>query len=490
MNIVAIITPEQWNVFYCMISRLSKDALDKIAIHVKENKYISNYSDYPQSVRKESNRKWAAVNELSPYAGLSSKNDYQFADFSSMLSVHNSDGKIRVANLDGYDNCSQFLRENTNLLSLIWYKETTDDIEIALCLLLGNIINRYIALTGKYDYEERVFKKIYTSITNVYFLETLEFDICVPILFVEFENDNITISDSVFITKMTEDFIRSKHFIGNYDAMFEKLVLDCATHMIVIKGYTLNNNEFKSEEVFGNWHAYPMDIIDSVFASVRAITGLPTGYAQIITLPTNDWVPRHCKGNLIGLTGAKAREYPDFFLEHFWLQPRNSVTLGCSKKIVSLASALLKSNQNAFKLACDRLNRSMLRNCEEDTILDAIIGLELLLSDNDKGELTYKISSRMATISTFHLDCPYTPIEVQQSVSKIYRYRSDIVHSRKSRPATKLIKINQGEEIAPVALAIKYLSMAIEILAANPELLTSKKIDEFMMKKLQQSDCK
>ncbi len=382
------------------------------------------------------------------------------------------------------------MKENAKVLSLIWYKETTDAIEIALCLLLGNIISRYIALTEKYDYEEQIFKDIYTSVTNTYFLETLEFDICVPVLFVGFDSDNIPINDNIFITRMTDDFIRSKHFVGNYDAHFEKLVLDCATHMLVIKGYSLKNCECKSEELFGKWRAYPIDTIDSVFASVRAITGLPTGYAQVISLPTNDWIPRYCKGNLIGLTGAKAKEYPDFFLEHFWLQPRNSITSENSKKIVSLAAVLQINNQNAFKLACSRLNRSMLRNCEEDTILDAIIGLELLLSDNDKGELTYKISSRMATISTLHSDCTYTPLEIQQSVSIIYRYRSDIVHSRKSRPATKSIKINQGEEIEPVTLAIKYLSMAIEILAANPDLLTSKKIDELMMKRLRESDLK
>ncbi len=485
-----IITKEQWDNFYLLIGNMSKEVLTKIASHVAATKYVSTYSSYPQSVSNESFGGWTTVNELSPYAGFSfGERSYEFSDFSSLCSIQRTDDKICVLDLDGYAACAQFLSENTKLLSLIWYRETTDNIGIALCLLIGNIINRYIALTGQYNYEEQLFKDIYISVTNAYFLETLEFDICVPVLFVGFSNDNISINDNIFITKMTDDFIKSKHFVGNYDAHFEKLVLDCATHMIVIKGYSLQNNEFKSEEVFGNWRAYPIDIIDFVFASIRATTGMLTGYAQIIVRPTNNWIPRHCKGNLIGLTGAKAKEYPDSFLEYFWLQPRNSVTTEVGVKIGSLTSALLGNSQNAFKLACNRLNRSMLRNCEEDTILDAIIGLELLLSDNDKGELTYKISSRMATLSTLQSDCPYTPIEVQQSVSQIYRYRSDIVHSRKPRPSTKLIRINQGEEIAPVALAIRYLSMAIEILAANPEFLTTKKIDELMMEKLQQPNC-
>ncbi|MDD3231087.1 MAG: HEPN domain-containing protein [Oscillospiraceae bacterium] len=481
------ITANQWDGFYVLMSTLAKEILAKVSIYIAENKYITTYSRFPQSVSKNQYGGWSTVNELSPYEGLSlGKRNYKFADFSSLISIHETEDKIRIANLDGYDGCAQFLRENTKLLSLLWYKEATDDIEIALCLLLGDILNRYIPLTGSCDYQEQTFKEVYTNVTNKYFLETLEFDICVPILFLGFESDNLLISDNISLTKMTEDFIRSKHFIGGYDAHFEKLVLDCATHMIIIKGYSMKNSDFKSDHILGNWRAYPIDIIDCIFTSIRTITGLPTGYAQIISVPTNNWRPRHCEGNLTGLTGSKAKSYPDSFLEYYWLQPQNSVNIESTKKIASLAFALLNNSQNEFKLACSRLNSSMLRNREEDTILDAIIGLELLLSDNDKGELTYKISSRMATISTLHSEYPYTPIEIQQSVSQIYRYRSDIVHSRKSRPATKYIKVNQGEEIAPVNLAIKYLSLAIEILAANPEFLSSKKIDELMMKKLQQ----
>jgi len=483
-----LIVSKDWDEFYCIISRLAKDALSRISAYVNTHKYISNYLQYPIELRNEGLIKWRTVSELSPFQGeLSNEKNYKTVNFSSLISLKENNEEICVSDLEGYEDCLQFLATNTNFLSLIWYPKATNRMELALSLLLGDIINRYISLRNNFEYEERHFKEIYKEVTNVYFQEKLEFDICVPILFIEFESENITISDNVFINKMSEEFIKSKHFVGNYDAYLEKLVLDCATHMLVIKGYYLEKSEFDSEKILENQKVYPTDVISSVFASIRSITGLPTGYAQIISYPKNNWIPKYSKGDLLGLAGARAREYPDSFLSHYWLEPRKFIDKKDEKKIADIAAVILSNrNQNALKLACDRLNRSTLRNDEEDSILDAIIGLELLLSDNDKGELTYKISSRMATISTLCSDCHYTPIEVQRSVSQIYRYRSDIVHSRKPREATKQIRVKQDEEIAPVALAIKYLRMAIGVLAFSPEFLTSKKIDELMMKKLQQ----
>lgn len=479
---MSTIPSDQWNDLYFLLSRIAKEILAKVSLHVSSGNYVSNYSSYPVSIGPSITRDWSTVSELSPYASLtSSERNYKFADYSSLLTIHDIDGKIRISELQGYQECVEFLISNIEIYSRLWYNEKTDYIELMICILLGKIINRYIVTTGKYDYDESVFKDVYTSITNTYLLDILEFNLCVPILFVKFDCDDIRINDNVSIVKMTNEFILSKHFIGNYDALFEKVVVDCATHMLVLKGYSYQNINGRSEENLSNAQVYPRDIIDSVFASIRVVTDSPTGYAQFIALPTNNWVASCCKGELIGLTGAKSKEYPSFFLDHFWLKPCVSISSDNCEKIASLASELISINQNAFKLACNRLNKSLLRQSDEDTILDAIIGLELLLSDNDKGELTYKISSRMATISTLHSECPYSPLVIQQSVSQIYRYRSDIVHSRKSRPATKSIQLSPEKMIDPVVLSIEFLKMAIKILVANPKYLDSKKIDELMM---------
>ena len=48
-----IITQKQWDNLYALLSHLAIDTLAKISTYITENKYISNYSDYPLSVRKE-----------------------------------------------------------------------------------------------------------------------------------------------------------------------------------------------------------------------------------------------------------------------------------------------------------------------------------------------------------------------------------------------------------------------------------------------------
>lgn len=42
--------------------------------------------------------------------------------------------------------------------------------------------------------------------------------------------------------------------------------------------------------------------------------------------------------------------------------------------------------------------RSLLRDNSEDAFLDILIGIEILLNDNEKSEVTYKLSIRVAYI--------------------------------------------------------------------------------------------
>ena len=414
------------------------------------------------------------------------QSDYEYRDYSSVITLHKNEDKILIDEVCGFSELLDFIISNETISKRLWYEGNIekDRNRIALFLIIGDIVDRYISIYGGTEYSIEKFNSIYDEVTNIYFLKQLEFDICIPILMIEFESDNIEISDVISIEKMPLEFIRSKANIGNYDSHFENIVINCATHMIVIKGYTLENKSFRSTEIFENKSAYPIQVIDAIFASIRTISKYSTGYAQFVCRPQNNWINRNCKGDLMGLTGAKAKEFPEEFIDFSWLKQHLIIKKDLEAHIVDLANRLIDNSNNVLDLAIKRLNRSVLRDNEEDTILDAIIGLELLLSDNDKGELTYKISSRMATISTLIDDFPYTPMQVQKSMSQIYRYRSDIVHSRKIRPATKLIIIDDKTEITPIVLAIDYLRYAINILAHNPEYLNSKNIDKLMMERI------
>lgn len=468
---------------YILFRRMVVDVLPKIQILLEKKKLYWHYTDYPISVKMESD-KWPSTSYTYPFYSLYNSN---YIDYSSALSYQKSEDKIWIEEVDGVKDYVSLVASNENLQRRLLINKRMKENKISLCalLILGDLVDRYIAKDKQTKFVEEKFNIVYEEVLNSYMLEFLEFDICVPILMLEFEDDRIQLSDNVSIERMNHQFIRSKSVVGSYDTHNERLVLDCATHMFVIKGFSLKNTEWDTIDLLTDKNVYPEVLINKLFACLQIITGQKTGYAQLVIRPINNWISRNCRGDLLGYTGAKAQEYPEYFKEGEWTKEHIKVNSAQINEIKRLSKQLFDIKSAALDLAIDRLHRSELRNREDDTILDAIIGIELLLSDNDKGELTYKISSRMATITTLLEDFPYQPKEVKKSVAQVYRYRSDIVHSRKPKSSTTTISINEKTTISAVELALYYLRHAIKALAYHPEYLKSSEIDNLMMEKLE-----
>lgn len=85
----------------------------------------------------------------------------------------------------------------------------------------------------------------------------------------------------------------------------------------------------------------------------------------------------------------------------------------------------------------------MLREAEDDMALDAIIGIETLLSGDTQGEITYTISNRMAVVAAMTEKCPYIPAAARNAMKIIYGLRSDIVHGRSTNKNCKVTIKNQ-----------------------------------------------
>lgn len=84
------------------------------------------------------------------------------------------------------------------------------------------------------------------------------------------------------------------------------------------------------------------------------------------------------------------------------------------------------------------------------TLLDAIIGIETLLSGDTQGEITYTISNRMAVVAAMTEKCPYTPAAARNAMKIIYGLRSDIVHGRATNKNCKVTIENQEIETKSV----------------------------------------
>lgn len=468
---------------YILFRRMVIDVLPKVQVLIENHKLYWHYRDYPISVKLEDG-KWPSTNYT--YSFYSLYND-DYIDYSSALSYQKNEDKIWIEEVDGVKDSIDLIASDENLRSRLLINKHVDKDKISLCILLilGDLLDRYISKEKDTRFIEEKFEDVYQEVLNSYLLDVLEFDICIPILMLEFEDNSIQLSETVSIERMTPEFIRSKSIVGGYDTRSERLVLDCATHMFVVKGCYLKNTEWDTVGLLTDKNVYPQTQINKLFACLQIITGEKTGYAQIVVKPTNNWINRNCRGDVLGFIGAKAQEYPESFKQQGWTKEHIKVNSEKIGEVKLLFEHLIGVENSALDLAIDRLHRSELRDREDDTILDAIIGIELLLSDNDKGELTYKISSRMATITTLLENFPYRPAEVKKSVAQVYRYRSDIVHSRKPKPSTTTISINEKTEISSVELALYYLRYAIKALAYHPKYLKSSEIDNLMMERLE-----
>jgi hypothetical protein len=136
-----------------------------------------------------------------------------------------------------------------------------------------------------------------------------------------------------------------------------------------------------------------------------------------------------------------------------------------------------------LRLAIKRLNSCFLRENEEDAILDATIGMEVLLSDGGAQEVTHKLALRLAAPSSLVPKYRQQATSVLRNVkSFIYPYRSAVVHGRESNASKKReIKTETGGAIPAVKLATEYLGMAIQAVASNPEFLDPSLIDEKLL---------
>lgn len=364
-------------------------------------------------------------------------------------------------------------------------KEGTDfkerQIKISVYLIPSEMIDRYIHIYKTCEYLESAFQKIYEPYEQFIFHEMLGFEIYVPILFLKFDFDEIILDHNTGLKKMDELFQLSRASIGSYDEGVHKRVLSAATHALVLSGWEVKNqDEWTLSNLFGEISVYPINLIDKFFAALRIVTGHYTGYAQIIIKP-KDWAHDY-KADLEPIHGTSIKAYPDWFGRDYWnnknIPELDKIIAG---KVGKIYSGLLNAEENSVDLAAKRLNLCFLRNDEQDTILDATIGLETLLSDDNRQEMTHKLAMRigaLAKLSDFPSKSPY---QVFQDIKDIYSYRSAIVHgSTKAVKKREIISVT-NEHTPASSMAIEYLRFTLDTLIKNAKYRDPKKIDEDLL---------
>jgi hypothetical protein len=349
---------------------------------------------------------------------------------------------------------------------------------------IRSLIEGYVHRFG-FTFDRAKFLQVYLPRETFMVEDQLPIEIWVPILHLAFGFDEIELTPDVSIRRMPEDFQLARARLFRASKEISPAVVEAATHALILKDYTLPNQGYLNTlGSFLNPSNTILQIINTFFAAMRMLIEATTGYGQILVVPVG-WADSYV-ASLPGMEGVTLRRYPPDIKGGFdrtipTLRPQLLGIVG------NLFSKILKLQEDPtghrMQLAIRRLHNCFLREDEEDAILDATIGMELLLSDGGL-EITHKLALRMAALSSTIQDYRHAPAAVFEHVKCIYALRAAVAHGdqRKANEARE-IKLEDGPKISTVKLATDYLAMAVRAIAQQPEYFTPHNIDRKLLLK-------
>ncbi len=354
-------------------------------------------------------------------------------------------------------------------------------VRIFVYQILEALIDRYIHTHARTTFDMTAFEVVYEPYARYLFEEQLLADIYVPILFLKFADDTITIDENTAIERMSDAFQLARAPLKAYGPGVHEAVMGAATHALVLRNWPVRNgNTWEFLQRLTEVSVYPLDDIDNFFAAVRIVTGFETGYAQLLVNPKG-WAA-HYKADLPPIEGTSRRAYPNRFENFYWLRKEvPEINKAGAQEIGRVFLKLLQIKGNSVQIAARRLNLCYLREHEEDYILDATIALEALFSDDERTEMTHKLALRVAALATISDVFRRPPKQVFREVKQIYGYRSAVVHGSKKTDRARDITVHHTQRVPAGTLAVEYLRHALLILIDHPQYREPSRIDEDLL---------
>ncbi len=389
--------------------------------------------------------------------------------------------RISLKDYEKIDEIKTWINADPEMVSLFTKEDSITDYVIRG--IVGDIVERYLYMTNATenipdDLESKIKPYIIERLLY-YFDESLSFDICIPICLATFDKE-IKLDDTVEIIKISDELQKARQVECKYEVYYENCVAACATHMIVIHGYSINKNacdEYSFNLVMRDYASYPLEKIDEVIGIIRVATGYDIGYEQIFCIP-DGWVYR-TTADLPAVYGAKSHFVNPKYVKDMWMHlPVSYVTSEQCDDIDALYKGY-KANEKKLKFPLMRLNRCMLRDSVDDMTTDACIGIESLLAGGTQGEITYTISNRFPIVLSKADDTEYKTQDGRKYMKKIYNLRSRIVHGDELRDKDKYIEDGNIKRYVH-KIAVDFLRMSLEFMIKNPQYLSTEEIDKYL----------
>lgn len=447
-----------------------------VAKVAKPGVYIGSHSDYPQ--RSNTKSGFPIFHDLGFYSDGAPRDYISAIKPSGLLGMLGGSFDVKENALPAIDRLIEFLQTHQigSRLTHTNHKGETSFSSYTVNKILGDAVEKYL---HKHGMEAAVNDKARDVILGPLLFgvirRTHDLALMVPIALTHFEFERFRLSETTYIARIPERFQLSRARMPVHGTGASQQVVHAATHAFVSGGWSLEVDEVdKVSRSLSSASQNALDAVDSFLGALRIATGVKTGYAQLL------WVPRRWALNyycdLPPVYGTTVRQYPSEFDNFGWLRQCPTVTKDEISAVRTVFGQMNDNESEAVRLATRRLNSCLTRNDPSDAVIDGIIGLELLLGDDQNQSLSYKLRLRAAAL-TWVSGSSKTATEIGDRVKKVYALRSAIVHGRKSTARKNAVDSNSTEGEDDRQRAADLLRFVLRVLLTHPRYLTPSKID-------------
>jgi hypothetical protein len=324
-----------------------------------------------------------------------------------------------------------FVRNRKDLRARVMVPTATNNVELedrmlqyeAADLALS-ILNRGRALGAQSEGE---LLRIYLQRERSWLLDPLPVEYLVPLALTALDLDTTLVIDATTLIEPMDPATQAARSPSSSSmGAVPDTVVSAATHAVVFAERVIPNPG-PGPRIFGPQpeEALPLDEADLVCTALRVLSHTAVGYAQVVRRPVgwaDGWA--HDLPPLTPVTTV--RRYPEGFDNYGWLHMPPSVPRRTLDRLPATTEALRTAPSNVA-LAARRLSTAVLRTNDDDTTIDACIGLEALLGDG-RDELTRRLAQRAAAVLATRPQHPADPEATYELVKKIYAHRSAVVH--------------------------------------------------------------
>ncbi|OXR42313.1 hypothetical protein B7C42_05512 [Nocardia cerradoensis] len=388
---------------------------------------------------------------------------------------------LTYADIDEFAALYEYVIRDRGLRERLWpFKGASEErsdrmVEYEAAALPLSILDRARSI-GKTTDDD--YLSLYIQRERAWLLEALPVEYVIPLVLTELPleaGEIVAIDPTVSLVRLERNDHLARAVSNSGTSNVPDMVVGAAKYAIVLSGHQWANLG-PGQRLVKPPEAPSLTDVDMVCDALRILTGIDTGYAQVLCRPVG-WADTWTYDLPVLLQIGTYRRYPEKFDRFGWMGRGEPVSREELNRLPMLVAAL-RGAPAKVHLAARRLSQAALRDSDDDRIIDACIGLEALLGEG-RDELSHRLALRAATALASRRDSAFNPHMIYDLMKKIYNYRSIVVHGSSS-VKSQTIDVN-GLLVPAASLSVILLRELLKDLLSGVELWTAKSLDSRLL---------